>query len=373
MGGARLASLTVRLLVPQASGRALGAVPIASAVDADSESAQMSITVDSYLVHAGKGLAKPPEISGTRVSSGGKLHSMLSDVFDLAEKECKIDIAFNSTNGAQDNECRDALLTYFRKPIGANGLAIARRLQEATGNRSGIGLLFLMCGKLNKQHKLVIARFPADEGVLAEAKGSALSIEFVERVFMRSAKAYKSVVYKVPSLTGTFWRGKAVDRQIDGPREISQYWIDSFLMSGLATLGAAGSRRLATAIRRAVAEAPADLRDELVAAVNLIPNGDGKKSSATQLLEKLQVSAAAIALVRKSMGRPDLMDDHFTINTEEFTKHTHYRSIKLDNGALLSAETADFETVFTTRKVAEGRLRFATEGRVIEERIRKQQ
>lgn len=333
----------------------------------------MTISVDSYLVHPGRGLENPPLISGTRVDKKGQLHRMLTDVFDRADTECRIDIAFNSTAGKQDNECRDDLLAYFRKPDGANGHKVASRLQDATGNRSGIGLLFLMCGKQQGYHKLVIARFPADEGVLAEQDGSKLSIAFVERVFMRSAKAYKSVVYKTPTLAGTIWRGKAVDRQIDGPKEISQYWIDTFLMSGLTTLGATGSRRLATAIRTAVKSAPPELRDELVAAARLVPNRDGKSGSARQVLKRLQVSEDAIELVTKNMGRADLMDDVFAMNADEFSAHTQYRSVKLDNGALLSAETADFDAVFETQEVSEGRIRYATEGRVLEQRLSKEQ
>lgn len=333
----------------------------------------MAVTVDSYLVHPGKGADAPPEISGTRVNAADRLHKMLTGVFDRAEKECKIDIAFNNTDGKQENACRDDMVKYFRKPTGVNGRVIAARLQDATGNRSGIGLLFLICGKAKDHHKLVIARFPADEGVLAEQNGSQLSIAFVERVFMRSAQAYKSVLYKTPSLTGGIWRGKAVDRQIDGPLEISQYWIDSFLMSGLTTLGATGSRRLADAVRNAANQAPADLRDELVAAARLIPNSNGKSSSATQVLIKLQVSDAAIALVRKNMARPDLMEDVFAMNAEEFTNHTQYQSVKLDNGALLTAETAEFDQVFSMHQMLNGRVRFSTEGLVLTQRLSKQQ
>lgn len=125
---------------------------------------------------------------------------MLSRVYERAERECQIAISFRSDNGSQTNECRELLVRYLRKPVEESGMEVAARLQSATSHRSGSGLLFLIVGEEANHHRLVVARFPADEGVLAEQNGRSLSIQFVERVFMKSTKSYKSVLYKSPSL-----------------------------------------------------------------------------------------------------------------------------------------------------------------------------
>ena len=87
-------------------------------------------------------------------------------------------------------------------------------------HRSGLGLLFLIKGEMNGEQRLVISRFPADQGVIAEEQQEQLSVEFVERVFMKSAKAYKSAIYSSDAPERGFWDGRAVDLQITGPPRI---------------------------------------------------------------------------------------------------------------------------------------------------------
>jgi len=72
------------------------------------------------------------------------------------------------------------------------------------------------------------------------------------------------------------------------------------------------------------------------------------------------------------MGRAELMDERFELSADEFALVAPYRSVELDNGAMLLAETTNFGTVFDVRKVAEGRTRYSTEGQVVSERLRKQ-
>jgi putative GTP pyrophosphokinase len=62
----------------------------------------------------------------------------------------------------------------------------------STTHRSGLGLLFLVTGEDDGETKIVVSRFPADSGVLAEEKGKGLTVEFLERIFMKGAKSYKA-------------------------------------------------------------------------------------------------------------------------------------------------------------------------------------
>jgi hypothetical protein len=72
------------------------------------------------------------------------------------------------------------------------GRRIAARLQNVTTHRSGLGLLFLITGTEGLESKIIISRFPADEGILAEANREALTVEFLERIFVKNARAYKA-------------------------------------------------------------------------------------------------------------------------------------------------------------------------------------
>jgi hypothetical protein len=163
---------------------------------------------------------------------------MLQPLFDAAAEDCPHKIAFNSENGQQKNESRDAVITYIKNRDLTNGREIAKRLQSVTTHRSGLGLLFLITGEEKGEIKIVVSRFPADSGVLAEEKGKGLTVEFLERIFMKSAKSYKAALYSGKSFTKDFWRGQAADKQVNSAESvIADYWIREFLLSDFLTPG----------------------------------------------------------------------------------------------------------------------------------------
>jgi hypothetical protein len=294
-------------------------------------------------------------------------------MYDAAVYDCKIDIKFRSReDGGKENECRDQLLEHLRRPTPESATATGARLSAVTGNASGLGLLFLICGKERRGHQLLVARFLADQGVLAEERDGRFSVEFVERVFMKSSRFYKSALYVAPTLASGFWRGKAIDKQIDGPRELSQYWIDQFLLSELVTAGAAGTRRLAKAMLQAARHSEPDVRSQIVAATQLVGGFDGRRQTAAGLLSSMGLSDDAVGAVRRQMGRTTLMDESFQVSAEEFDTIAAYRAVDLDNGATLVAPRRSFEAVFRVQRLAENTARYSTEGRVVDERLRKQ-
>lgn len=331
--------------------------------------------VHSFLVHPAKADKEQPAIGGTSVTLGGKLGKMLAGVYDRAPEECDIDIAFRpDANGLQQNDCRDLFIAYVEHPSISHGRNVAAQLQAVTTHRSGLGLLFVMQGKEGRKHRLVVSRFPADQGVIAEEDRDRLSVEFIERVFMKSARAYKSALYESESLERGFWDGQAVDRQISGPKELSDYWIHEFLMSELRTTGAAGTKRIAVALRNAIRTAEnLATRQELIAAAQLLRGRDGRNVSGTQLVEGLGLSADAVTAFAQALPRPELMTEVFRFQGEEFERHVTYRSVELDNGAMLVAEDSQFDSVFDREIIpdAKNQVRFITEGEVVDSRLRK--
>lgn len=307
--------------------------------------------------------------------SGGQLYEMLTHIFDRAPSECDIEIVFRPTaDGKQQNDCRDAMLSYARKPGVVSGRGVARRLQEVTTHRSGLGLLFLMVGKDAGRTRLVVSRFPADQGIIAEEDRDRLSVEFIERVFMKNAKSYKSAFYEDTSLARGFWDGRAVDRQISGPKELADYWIRDFLVSELRTTAAAGTKRIAVALRTASREAESlPVRQELVSATTLLRQRDGKVESARQLVERLGLSEEASEALESQLPRADLMDEVFQFDRTEFDKHVAYRVVEVDNGGMMIAEDDEFSQIFQREAVDEeaGLFRFSTEGHIVDEKLRK--
>ena len=331
--------------------------------------------IHSYLVLPAKHEDPQPAISGTAVPKVGSLFAMLNSLFLRAPQECDVEVVFApDAQGKQHNSCRSALEDYALKPTVGRGRDVAQRLQNVTTHRSGLGLLFLMKGSdAAGHHALVISRFPADQGVVAQEHAGSLSVEFIERVFMKNAKAYKSAFYSTQLLRAGFADGRAIDRQLSGPKDLSEYWIGDFLLSELRTTGPAGTRRLAEALREAVrvSDEP-ELKQELVSAARLMRGQDGKTRSARAILDRLGLSSDAIDAVVKAFPRTELIDESFRFDVSEFQKHALYRSVELDNGAILMAEDARFSQIFNEqRMVAEGRFRYSTEGEIIDQRFRK--
>ena len=201
-----------------------------------------------------------------------------------------------------------------------------------TTKRSGLGLLFLAKAEIAADsHVLVIARFPAEQGVVAQEYAGRLDVEFIERVFMKNARAYKSVIYRTTSLTAGLQEGRAVDRQLSGPRELSMYWTSDFLASDLRTTGPLGSKRLAEALRLAVNHTTEPVvKRELISASQLLRNQDGQTRSARAFLERLGITEQGVKAVERALPRPELMDEVFRFDVAEFDRHIRYRMVELD-------------------------------------------
>lgn len=333
-------------------------------------------TIHSFLVHPGKHEENQPAIKGTNVPLAGKLFDMLNRVFDGAEQECSHDITFDpSDDGKQVNPCRDLVVAYLKKGTLPNGQRIAERLQQVTTGRSGLGLLFLMSGKTGSERKIVLSRFPADSGILAEEAADGLTVEFLEKVFMKSATSYKAAVYRGTSASGDFWDGRAIDKQINHELlAISNYWIKDFLASDFRATSAQGTKRLATVIIAATKKSDdVKVKQELVAAAQLARGLNGKTTSINEFCKKFSLSPAATTLVSEQCANDAVRNERFRFSEAEFEKHISIRSVELDSGAILMAPADQFDQVFTQDTINQttGKQRFSTEGKVVDERLKR--
>jgi hypothetical protein len=331
-------------------------------------------TIHCFLVHPAKQEAEQPSIGGALVPKRGNLFHMLKGIFDEAEDECQIEISFNAnSDGEQQNDCRDLIIEYLKSQHIDDGRNIALRLQGVTNMKSGLGLLFLMFGQEDGHKKLVVSRFPANQGILAEEQKDKLTVEFLEKVFMKSATAYKSAVYVGKLTESEFWTGRAVDKQINY-QQLANYWIRAFLLSELRTTGAAGSRRLALALREAMhCVTDPNVKAEFAAAATLAGSVAGQTLSANEFCGRFGLSKIATDAVTRAFKHETFMAEHFQFDIEEFKQHITFRSIELNNGGMLTAEASKFDNVFKQEKVDQGdnEVRFTTQGKIVDQRLRK--
>jgi hypothetical protein len=299
---------------------------------------------------------------------------MLEGVYEKSNTECNIDIAFkHAADGTQQNDCRDLILDYLKAPSVDLGKALAVRLEGFTTGSSGHGLLFLISGKQGRENKFVISRFPADNGILAEENRSTLSVSFLERIFMKSAYSYKAALYQDASLTSGFWDGRCIDKQNNDPiKRISDYWINDFLASSLRVTSAAGTYRLATALRNATRSAKQlALKEELVAAVALAKGLKGRNTSVDEFMDRFGLSNAARDAIVRELPTPAVASETFQFNWTEFTTQVAYRSVELDSGAIVTAEASEFNDVVKRQKLDKDKVRLSVEGKVLNERLKK--
>lgn len=328
----------------------------------------------SYLVPPHPTDGEAEALTGTIVPLQGDLFRMLRGVFDKAEEECRTPIRFLPDNdGAQTNLVRGFVVDILRTSSLDACEDLANRLRDATDKRSGLGLLFLIIGSDGDQKKVVLSRFPVDEGVLAELSGQQLHIEFVERIFMRNSSSYKAALYKGVSLASDFWDGAAVDKQIAGTSgAVANYWVKNFLLSDLKTTSASGSRMLATVLRKASSDKKASLvvKRELSNAVGLIGNLKGARISLAGVMDRYSLTEATRDVIDRNIPNERFKDSEFILDAATFNQRVAVRSVRLNNGVTLSAPTSSFDEVFEMERLSGEKVRFTTVGSIVDEKMK---
>jgi hypothetical protein len=336
----------------------------------------MTITsITSYLVSPGKNLTITPPVQGTTVPLTGKLFGMLSDLYNKSDTECDIPIRFvMDQDGTQHNEMRSLITNYISDPTQVIGNTIAERLSRNTNSIPGLGLLFLILGMERNKHKVVISRFPAEEGVLADIQGQSLEIQFIERIFMKNSNAYKAALYSDTSLTAGFWEGYVIDRQINyAAQGIAQYWIYDFLSSDFITTSKTGTKRFALALREASKKtSDPNIRHQIVSLSVLVGGYGGRATTIHQILENYRISDDVKELIISNLPQKSLERETFTFDLDEFREHIVYTSIELDNESTLIAPTEKFESCFDREVIDSEKsiFRFSTQGTIVEERVK---
>ncbi len=329
----------------------------------------------AYLIRPGKGLEKPPQISSNEIPPlAGKLNQMLEGIFSGDSGPHDFEISFTpAPDGTQHNECRSLLVDFQNGPLLQTGLPIARRLQSATDNRSGIGLLFLLSGNHGLKKRVVASRFPTDQAVLADASSGGLAVAFLEQVFIKRLSSYKALRIEHENPGSGFWKGIATDRQAGQSGEhISEYWLKDFLNADFAETPAQGTRRLAQALKDAVKKNPSlAVKTEIAHASSLAPAVFGGKSlTIGDFCNHFGLSTAAKETIQKSLPKAILFGKMFKFDQSEFKTIAPYRTVELNTGAILTAPSQNFEEVFHAHRIGI-EVEYTTRGKIRDQRLTK--
>ena len=331
--------------------------------------------IHAYLVNPGRGLQDLPDIPHSRLSHEGKLFDLLNGIFTAEPDQKDIEVLFNpNQNGEQRNVCRQLILNHLADCSVETGLPIAQKLQTVTDNRSGMGLLFLINGTRGLSRKFIISRFAADSAILAELAENGLNVEFLDRVFVKKATAYKALSLAHENPNAGYWCGSATDRQISGlDSDISNYWISDFLEASFLTTPAAGTKRLANTLNKVVRSNPnLGVKTEIASAITLANGAFGnRQTNINEFCNHFGFSDALRQSIASQFKDPGMLTERFNFDAEEFTQRMPYRSIELDSGAILTAPTSEFDTVFT--KTDDDNdinvVTYSTTGRVVNHRV----
>lgn len=330
--------------------------------------------IHAYLVHPGRNNPSAM-ISGNEVSLSGKVYEMLNGIFVAGSDSRDFEVTFKpASDSIQQNDCRDLLIAYQSSPSLDAGQKVAERLRSVTDNRSGIGLLFLISGSHGLMQRLVISRFPANQAILAEVGEKGLGVEFLDQVFIRRMTAYKALMLDHQNPSAGFWSGMATDRQAGGEAEnISNYWITDFLSADFSETPAAGTRRLADALKGAIKKNPnIQVKTEIAAAISLAPTVfSNKATSIDEFCDHFGFSQSTRQSIVNELSKPSLSSKQFVFSNSEFKEKLPYRTVELENGAILTAPSGKFDQVFEVRKKDGGKIEYATEGRIADQRVEK--
>ncbi len=330
-------------------------------------------TIYSFLTYPKRGKSDAPAASGVAIPlDDGKLCTMLRDIFDQSGRKCDVKVMFTSPGAKQENEVRSDLLALTKKPSVATALPLATRLEQSTTGVSGMGLLFVCIGKDGTNKRIVISRFPADEGVVAERASDKLTVQFVDQVFLKSAYSYKAATYLSDGKPDELWFGHVVDKQINhGNKSVSDYWIVDFLRSELSTTSAAGTKRLANAIKAAIASTTdIAVKGQITAAAQLAATLPGKAMTIAKFCESFSFSPETTQAILSKVNPARLIDEKFRFDAAEFSRHVAYRQVELSNGAVLTAPADKFDECFHETKRKHERT-YTTSGQIVDERLKK--
>jgi len=117
----------------------------------------------------------------------------------------------------------------------------------------------------------------------------------------------------------------------------------------------------------------AAVRQELINASQLMRSRHNRIVSADKIVKELGLTEKTELALKDAFPRPELYGATFKFDVREFDATLLFRSVELDNGAMLIADNNKFDEVFHPKPAGRNSTstRFTTEGRVVSTKLRK--
>jgi len=329
-----------------------------------------------FIAPVGKGVDNIDDIplQGSEILPSNKLFVKLTELFKNSEKECDIQIRFVPKTGKQDNDVRDLIVKICKKFTLENCEPLVKSLTRLTDKKIKEGLLFFIYAKEHTDMKLLIARFPSEEGITVKHDNGKYVFEVIDDVFLKNSRKYKAVYYQSKLVKlDNFWTGYAVDKQINDSnvKEVSDYWVKDFLQSELKLNSNRGSIMLAKAVRKTITETiDNEVKEELIGVTPLVKNINTKALTIRSFFDKMNLSLKTKNEVLTRIDNPGLCEISFQFSSEKFAENCNYLIKILDTGAIAMAPTVDFSTIWNEEAAEDGNVRYSTEGKNIKIKVR---
>jgi hypothetical protein len=91
--------------------------------------------------------------------------------------------------------------------------------------------------------------------------------------------------------------------------------------------------------------------------------------SINQIAARFNLSQPAQTAIIKGLKKPALANETFSFDTDEFKSIVAFKSVELDNGATLTAESDRFDKVFHKEQIKD-QTEYVTRGRVVNEKLK---
>lgn len=316
------------------------------------------------------------KIKHTIIGESHDVYLKMLQLIASVKKECDLNIIFTSTGENQNNETRNMIINIIREKTVSSGIPLVAWLSKNTDNKSKSGLVFILLGKNNNSDFFILARFPAEEGIVINDKRNGIKVQVLDEVFLKNSHRYKMAYFEGISLKGDFWKGLAVDKQINesaiGVREVSEYWIKDFLKCDLEMTSKRGSILVAKSLRSILGSKIEDTdKEKIIEAAISVKTLNGKKTTIRKMIDDLGIEKNIANKIIDQLPNREVADKVFHFDVSYFTGIFNLRVKYLNTGAVIMAPNEEFDNIFNQNYVAEsGMTRYITEGFTTNEAVR---
>lgn len=247
--------------------------------------------------------------------------------------------------------------------------SLATRLSDSMDQRSPSLLLILAASKDGSERRMTIWAFPRDEAFQFRNARGGPSIRLLTDIFSRTSRLRKAALFEGQNRRTDFWSGRVLDLQTTGAYgKAADYWIGNFLDCRLGLEEEAGTRILASCLRKTY-EAVEDQasRDQLYSAMVAVRTSPKRTWSLKEFANQYLHGNVKQTFL-DSAPSSDLMPLSFHFSRDTFESKLNFRVFHLENGVYVSAP---FSAVGQNVTVEEGRKRkLRCEGEILDEKMR---